>query len=304
MRIDESEEGEAAAAGAAPICSVVIVGFHSGAKLAACLASLFGDVPRAARRTEAIYVNNSTADGDEVAAICAGHGAEFVQNASNLGYGPACNVGAARARGKFVMFLNPDVRITPADIEGLAALALADPAIVAIGPLQQGKNGRIKSKRHSVGQPKGAVAAEAGETFATGFLSGGALMVSRSAFDAVGGFDPEIFLFHEDDDLCLRLSRIGRLVYAKNIVVGHEWGASTPPSPLVTRVRSWHLGYSKAYVLRKHYGARASLAALGDAVLKFLSPAMVTRRGRLKAVSFFGGVVQSIRQSGIRNVPE
>lgn len=316
MAIKESDNGSGATvkAGAdvadgapALLCSVVIVGFHSGAKLDGCLRSLFGDVPRSDRRVEAIFVNNSSADQTEVAAICDAHGAVFVQNGANLGYGQGCNLGAQRASGTFLLFLNPDVRITPSDVETLAALARSQPDIVAIGPMQQGPNGRIKAKRHSAGQPRPPAAADAdAPLMMTGFLSGGAFMVRRDAFERVGGFDPRIFLFHEDDDICLRLAKVGRLAYARQVVVPHEWGASTPPSRDVTRARSWHLGYSKTYVLQKHYGRRAGLRAVADAVLKFVNPLMLTARGRLKATAFFGGVVAGLKQDSIsvRNVPK
>lgn len=284
------------------VCSVVIVCFHSGEKLESCLRSLLAGTCAESAGLEAVVVNNSASDEAEIAAICATYGAVFVQNPANLGYGNGCNAGAAKAGGDLLMFLNPDVRITPGDVSELVALFGQTPDLVALGPMQQSPSGRIRSKRSAVGQTKRADRTDSSAALMeTGFLSGGALMVRRDAFDRICGFDDAIFLFHEDDDLCLRLAKLGRLAYARHVVVQHDWGGSTPPSPEVTRARLWHQGYSKVQVLRKHYGDKAVRTALFEAMLKFASPEMLTSRGRRKARAFMGGVVAGLRQSGPLN---
>ncbi|MEY4983580.1 MAG: hypothetical protein RIR62_1846 [Pseudomonadota bacterium] len=291
-------------AGQRIVASVVIVCFRSGRKLGDCLASLGGGTGSPAG-IEVIVVNNSSDDAEEIAAICARHGAIFRQSGGNLGFGGGCNAGAAGARGDVVMFVNPDVLVTPEDLSRLAALMGAHPDLVALGPLQQAPNGRIRAKRHAVGQPKPAPDADgAAPLMETRFLSGGALMVRRAAFERIGGFDDAIFLFHEDDDLCLRLAPLGRLAYARGVVVRHDWGTSTPPSAEATRFRLWHQGYSKVQVLRKHYGDMAARGALFEAFLKFVSPEMLTAKGRRKARAFLGGVRAALSRSSNGYVPQ
>ena len=114
-------------------------------------------------------------------------------------------------------------------------------------------------------------------------------MVRKDAFDQVGGFDENIFLFHEDDDLCLRLANRGKLAYAAGVLAVHNSGCSTPPSAALTKTKSWHLGNSKVYVARKHYGTLAALLPLLEGVGKFVHPMILTRRGRIKARAFLAG---------------
>lgn len=287
-------------AGPAPSVSVVIVAYRSADRLADCLVPL--DQARAIHpATEVVVVNNSDDDGSEIAALCAAHDARFVQSARNLGYGPGCNRGAAEAQGDFLLFLNPDVTVPADALARLAALGAMHPDVVAFGPLQRAGDGSIKGKRRAVGDSRAAWgptlrAQGAGdELVATGFISGGALMVRRDAFDRVGGFDDRIFLFHEDDDICLRLRAVGRLAYAAGVVVGHDWGSSSPRSDAMVRFRAWHLGHSKVYVMRKHFGLRGVLRPVLDGLLKLVSPAMLTRRGRLKAAGFAAGVIAALR---------
>lgn len=283
--------------------TIVVVCFHSAAEFRGCLDTVFsGPV---GHEIKVVAVNNSQDDHDDIAAICQDFSVELIQNPENVGYGRGCNIGARAGRGnRYTLFLNPDVRFAPDALRQMVETAEAHPDIVALGPLQSGRDGRVRGKRRSVGQgPRfGAPLREGdrtGELVETGFISGGALMVRSDVFERIGGFDERIFLFHEDDDLCLRLARQGRLAYATEIVVTHRYGTSTPRTDDLTRVRAWHLGFSRVYVIRKHHGRLAALASLLHAILKFLSPEMISAKGRLKARAFFAGTRTALRQSDL-----
>jgi GT2 family glycosyltransferase len=273
--------------------TIVVVCYQSAGEFLGCLETVFKE--KAAQDFRVVAVNNSQVDSAEIAAICDRFGVTMIQNAENVGYGRGCNIGARRMRdSRYTLFLNPDVRFAPQSLRRMVEIADAHPDIVALGPLQSGRDGRVRGKRRSVGQGPtfGAPLRDgdcSGAVVDTGFISGGALMVRTDVFLRIGGFDERIFLFHEDDDLCLRLARHGRLAYATDIVVDHRYGSSTPRTDELTRVRSWHLGFSRVYVIRKHHGRRAALISLLHAVLKFLSPEMISARGRIKARAFFDG---------------
>ena len=274
-------------------CSIVIVCFHSLHELGPCLTLLQSGPPDAG--FEVIVVNNSQSDAAEMAAHCAAGGVKCLQGQANLGYGTACNLGAAWASGRYVLFMNPDVRLSPASLQLLSDLCDENEDLMAIGPLQGNARGRVRGKRRTVGQAWTPFTktlhrlSSAGTLKPTGFLGGGVLMVRKDAFDQVGGFDENIFLFHEDDDLCLRLAKRGQLAYAAGVLAVHNAGRSTPRSEELTKTKSWHLGNSKVYVARKHYGTLAALLPLLEGVAKFANPAIVTRRGRIKARAFLAG---------------
>ena len=69
----------------------------------------------------------------------------------------------------------------------------------------------------------------------------------------MGGFDERIFLFYEDDDLCLRLRNDGfEVVVISNAAAHHARGTSTAPRPGHIFRSRWHQAWSRSYVCRKH----------------------------------------------------
>jgi GT2 family glycosyltransferase len=94
------------------------------------------------------------------------------------------------------------------------------------------------------------------------WVLGAALLVRRSAFDDVGGFDPGYFLYSEETDLCLRLRERGwGVVSCGDAVVAHLASASTAGAGF-----SRMLGRSRGRYVRRHFSPAQQLllaAALG-----------------------------------------
>lgn len=281
------------------LLSCVLVAFRSGGCLPQALQALRESLRGVAH--EIIVVNNSSIDTAEIDRICRDHGARFLQAARNLGYGAGCNYGAGHAVGQRLLFLNPDVTATPAAMNALLATLEGNRGVVAAGPLFISPRGRVRARFVCLKSPfLGAKSFRRGRRvpkrpIRTEFLSGGALLVRRDAFQAVQGFDENIFLFHEDDDLCLRLRPFGALRYAGHSVFRHDFGHSSPPNLDLARVRAWHLGYSKIYVARKHHRPAVVGLTLLEGLLKLASPqALWSRPRRIKAVYFLRGVLAGL----------
>lgn len=83
------------------------------------------------------------------------------------------------------------------------------------------------------------------------FVPGSFMFVRSEDFFEIGGFDPNIFLYYEETDLCKRLKKISKDAYLiPKAEFIHFHGASTEKSPAIKK----ELKISLLYIIRKHYG--------------------------------------------------
>ena len=102
------------------LTSIIIVAADSGPLLRRSVNSvLVSDAP-----VEVILVDNASVDG-ELECIEVTHANDprlhVLRNAANIGFGPACNKGAAIAHGDLLVFLNPDCELPPAFVRAVHA---------------------------------------------------------------------------------------------------------------------------------------------------------------------------------------
>jgi GT2 family glycosyltransferase len=142
------------------------------------------------------------------------------RSGANVGFGRGHNANAARGRAPFLFVLNQDCILEPGVLGPLLALAEADDVRVAAWELRQ-----IPYEHPKAYDPV---------TLDVPWVSGAATLFRRSAFDAVGGFEPKIFMYGEDVDLSWRLRGQGfRLRYIPRLAVVHRtYAAAAEVKPL------------------------------------------------------------------------
>lgn len=266
--------------------SIVTVTYNSSRVLPDMLASTPTDTP-------VILVDNASNDRTALRELADRPKVTLIECPVNIGFGPACNRGAEGVETEFLLFLNPDTRLAPDALDQLIAAADAHPEAVAFNPRFEDDAGHPAFKRscHLLPRrrwmPKGTP--DRDRTLIV--LSGAALMVRRSAFEAIGGFDPAIFLFFEDDDLSLRLSRLGSLRLVRAALVTHSGGAGSAPDPRIEAFKSWHFGWSRIYASRKHGRTGAYAKTLVRAIPRCLSPlALLSPGARAERWGYLCGV--------------
>lgn len=219
-------------------------------------------------------VDNGPDDG--LRAWAAAQDVPLIVPPENVGFGVGCNLGAeAVPEAAFYFFLNPDARLMPDTVEALCAAAARYPEASAFGPEIRKPSGKPVSLRPSTlirrgpGQPRKRFPDKDTQVPS---LSGAALFVRAAAFRQVGGFDPGLFMYFEDDDLTLRLAReVGPLYYIPQAKVTHAQDGSSPPSAELARFKGYHYARSQIYMLRK-LGRRAPfLTGLASALRRCLS---------------------------------
>lgn len=248
-------------AGAWSRLSVVTVTHDSADVVERCLRSV-------AAAHEVIVVDNASRDATRERVHGSLPSAILIENQTNIGFGNACNAGFARANGEFVLFLNPDAAIRDGAADALTAAAdrypeaaLLAPRIVTPGGAPLVTHDAALFARDDLWE--GLAPAPEGD-ICTWFLSGAALLVRKSLLGPEPPFDPKLFLYFEDDDLCLRLRRQGHaLVQVHDAVVEHDAGNATPPRAAITWRKFWHMAWSRLYIEAKYRGrGRAQRTAL------------------------------------------
>lgn len=249
-----------------PPITAISVAYNSAAVLPGLADSLPADL-------KLIVVDNGPDDG--MRDWAAERGIAVILSGQNLGFGGGCNLGASQARTEFLLFINPDARLEQHAIARLLDAAVQHPDAAAFGPVLINEAGNVSYKRNSYLLPGAAKPPrDPGiKCRAVSVLSGAVLLVRRRAFDSVGGFDPKIFLYFEDDDLSLRLKQYaGPLVLVPEAKGRHVAGTSSTPSPTLSQFKGFHWARSRIYVGRKHGIRLPLLGGLWDGVSHLISP--------------------------------
>ena len=130
-------------------------------------------------------------------------------------------------------------------------------------------------------------------------LTGSAIFCRKALFDEIGGFDPKIFMYHEDDDLSLRLRDHGPVMYCHAAQVVHLSGHGSPRSPQVAAFKSYYSVRSRVYTLGKYGHPRPKLSTLWAALLRVLGPdTLFSKRRRAKNVGYFKGALSALKDGG------
>lgn len=224
-----------------------MIGNYNGEPfLAECIESLRGQTVAPA---EIVLVDGASTDGS--VELAERLGVRCLRR-ENLGLGYLYNEGAAAAPADHVFFANNDIAAEPDCLERLLDALANDPAGFAADARQLDwagtrtihaattlRRGRML-REHLPGlhlDPN--VPAESVRT--TLCANGAAMLVRRSMFEELGGFDETFFMEWEDLDLCWRAWLRGwRTLYVPGAVVRHRVGAATAPSARPRRSASSH----------------------------------------------------------------
>jgi N-acetylglucosaminyl-diphospho-decaprenol L-rhamnosyltransferase len=244
---------------------------------AAVLEALLDSIPAASSASiDIVVVDNKPDEADAVEHLARTHGASYLPLSSNPGYGGAINAGVATLPStvEWILVVNPDVVFQPGSVDAMIAAANEDPAIGSVGPLTLSGDGEIYPSARSVPSLRTGVGhalfvnlwldnpwtrAYRNDTATdpvrrdAGWLSGACVLVRRSAFEQLGGFDEGYFMYFEDVDLGYRLGKAGyRNVYEPDAVVTHTGAHSTNTES--GRMISAHHDSARRFLNRKYRG--------------------------------------------------
>ncbi|MEO8284963.1 MAG: glycosyltransferase family 2 protein [Chloroflexota bacterium] len=271
--------------GPCPDLSVIIVSWNVREDLLRCLDALLSNPVSSGLRLQVIVVDNASTDGtvESIRDLPV----TIIENAANVGYGRANNMGLRAAEGRYLLVLNPDTVPQPASLSNLIRFADARPAagIVAprllnpdgtvqagafafptlamaaidLFPLPKIVPGRLRVRLQQSGL-NGRYPGEARRTkpFKIDHPLGACLLIRREAYEQCGGFDEQLFMYSEEIDLALHYAQVGWECWqVPQARVVHLGGQSTRQMPEAMFVELWR---SRLYLYAKNYGLFSRLA--------------------------------------------
>jgi GT2 family glycosyltransferase len=271
--------------------SIVIVNWNSKVYLRECLDSLSAGT--AGVPFDVTVVDSGSFDGCATMLKQSYPWVRFIQSPSNIGFARCNNAGAAGSSAHVLLFLNPDTKVASGALAALYHESCRLPRCGAIGCRLLNGDGTLQA---SCVQPiptilnqlcdldvlqrsfPGAGLWTSARTFhraeqpvEVDVVSGACMMLPRAAFQSVGGFSEDYFMYAEDLDLCWKLRRAGFTnYYVPTCAVTHYGGGSSKQgrsqfSEVMTRESVYRL-------LRKFrggpYGAGYRWAMAGAAAVR------------------------------------
>ena len=292
-----------------PVVSVIVVSYNTRCLLARCLDSL--DASAAPPAIEVLVVDNASADGSAEMVAAEYPEATLLEPGENLGFARANNLAAESARGEHLLLLNSDAAVDPSTVGDLARFLEEHPAAGVVAPRLANPDGTHQPSARAFPCALNLFLEATGlerllgrtthghfrgdETRPVEYVSGAALMIRRSLWRELGGFDEGFFFYGEDADLCRRaLERGAETWYLHSAGALHEGGASTA----ALRTNAAIEGYRAALLfIRKHGSAGAvtwarlwillgaTLRAVASALPAALSPSWRARLQTYLAVA-------------------
>lgn len=170
----------------------------------------------------------------------------LVQSPQNIGFGRAMNLGSEHATGEHFLIVNPDIRIdNPNFLHELYQNLQKNPDYGVISC-------KILNEYHiDTAQFTHFEFHERFLVCGTAWFLGAFLVFQKSVYQKLGGFDPDFFMYCEDQDICLRVHKMQLpLIFLDALYVYHKGGASEPTKSYDYFYRMYRSNFLFAY---KHF---------------------------------------------------
>ncbi len=284
--------------------SIIIVSYRSWNRLDACLKSI---ALQGIHEIEVIVVDNHSDDGMVHHFISMHPEVRFILQDTNAGFAQACNRGARDAKGSWLLFLNPDTVLKANTLTPLMTKVTNEPAWKLIGIRQLNDRGKdthphglflkwwnvwapMRSLERLVkGEKSSKQYLSTAPVAYPDWISGSFVLIRKTDFESLGGWDERFWMYCEDMDLSKRASDLGWLrVMYNELVCTHSHGGSSRINHQTKAITKSAVIQSTFMYINKHFKGPGrslmELTLLVDTMLTLLLgfPFSKTRRLMIK----------------------
>lgn len=285
---------------ATPDISIIIVSWRVRDLLKLAIASIDDSIKQTRRaghtlNVEVIVIDNNSDDGTTEMVRTSFPAVRLIANKVNRGFASANNQALAIARGRYILFLNPDAELVNDALWQMYKFIQEQPLVGLIGPELKNDDGSLQRscRRFPTFWSAFIVLLKLHNFFPNNFsvrqyymwsfkhqtirrvdqVMGACMMVSRNVLDEVGYFDERFFIFFEEVDLSKRINEAGYIIFFyPEAVVRHRRSSAFQQRRVLWR--QWHFAKSFRRYFWKHHGVLpASLLTIVSFVS--LGPALI-----------------------------
>jgi GT2 family glycosyltransferase len=261
--------------------SIIILSYNTKQLLVHCLGSIEKHLK--GLEYEVIVVDNASSDGSVREIREHYKKVHVIENNDNVGFAKGVNQAVTRAKGDYILLVNSDIEFSDNSLIDMVSYAKreADVAVVG-GYLKNADNSTSKSfgkfyTLKGVAEmlfAEGEVQPAHSEPKIVDWVSGGYMLIKKSIFEKLHGFDEHFFMYLEDMELCYRVNKLGKKVvyYPKSVVTHIGQGSSNRTFAIVHIYKGLlyfykkHKSYSEYVILRLMLIVK-SLCALGIGIV-------------------------------------
>lgn len=222
--------------------TIIIVGYNTKKLITDCIESVYKEASKISK--EVIVVDNASSDGSqkELRNYWRKYkNLTLIEDNKNLGFSKAVNQGIDKAKGEFVLLLNPDTNVKKGALGKLVKFARKKSDAGVVGARLRNLDGTIQDscynfptvinaiKQYWLGQarlfdkyyPKG------NSPSTVDAVVGGAFLITPKALKRVGKLDERYFMYFEDIEYCRNVWKNGlKVYYLPSAEIIHHHGAS------------------------------------------------------------------------------
>ncbi len=235
------------------ILSIVIVNWNSWHHIHRCLNSIAVHAENIEH--EIIVIDNNSSDKSVHNLKKLHPSVRLFDLQDNVGFPKGNNIGFSKARGKYILALNPDTEIFADTLQSSISVLENDSGYGCVGVKSLKVNGRIQyACARKFVTLKGAIFEslmfdklfpwlrfldspnmtywDHDDDRDIDMTHGAYMMFPKKVYDQIGGFDDRIPMFYEDHEFCLRLREKGyKLRYIAEVKIIHYIGESVKKAP-------------------------------------------------------------------------
>jgi len=165
----------------------------------------------------------------------------IIKNKQNYGFSKGNNIGAKKAKGDYLLFLNSDIEMTDSNLVNMLNYYVNKPNIGLIGPKFLNPDLSVQGSVFPPQTPLNALKEywfNQKEAYSKYYpkslspqkvwsISGGAILINKNIFNKVDGWDERYFFYYEDLELCRQIRKLYLdIIYYPKMKVIHRHGAS------------------------------------------------------------------------------